>query len=480
MSPGALARPVRVADDPIPGVNLAGFLEGHVGLGEVARKLERALGLAGIPHVSIPYRRTPYAHTEELRQDAANAAPYDTNVICLNADYLHAFAQDVGTGFFSKRYSVGVWFWETNVFQEQHRVGFRFLDEVWVASEYVRKATSPVSPIPVVVAPLPIDAPPEARHGRGELGLPDAFLFLFTFDFVSFDRKNPLAVLEAFDRAFAPGEGPVLVLKSVNGERKPARLTELRERCSERPDVVLLDRYLPVEENNALVAACDCFISLHRSEGFGLTMAEAMAHGKPVIATGYSGNLEFMRDDNSHLVPYELVDVPPGWWAYAPGARWAEPEVETAAGFMRRVWECPDEASALGEQGRRHVLEQFTVERTAAFVRSRLEDARARGAIDARASSSDARPPILEASRALAGGVGGSLVDGRRVSASSVLRRVLRRALWPHLEDQGRLQASMLDALTALERSVEALEQRVRQMERAGPPDGGTGGGIRR
>ena len=216
------------------------------------------------------------------------------------------------------------------------------------------------------------------------------------------------------------------------------------------------------------MASCDCYVSLHRSEGLGLTMAEAMALGKPVIATGYSGNLEFMDESNSYLVPYELVDVPTDWWAYAPGATWAAPNPDAAARLMRHVWEHPDEAYALGERARDELVERFSVRRTAEFIQGRLADLRAQGTVAARASGHDARPAIAAASQGLAEHVGASLVADRSTRPTPVVRRLLRRALWPYLEEQRRVDMAVLDAVSSLQRSIQDLERRVGQLENVG------------
>ena len=197
-------------------------------------------------------------------------------------------------------------------------------------------------------------------------------------------------------------------------------------------------------------------------------MAEAMALGKPVVATGYSGNLDFMDDSNSYLVPYELVEVPTNWWAYAPGATWAEPDVEAAARIMRHAWEHPDEARAVGERAREDLLERFSLGRTADYVHARLEDVRAQGTVARHASRHDARPALVKASRALAPDIGASLVEDRGTRPASSVRRFLRRALWPYLAEQQRVDSALLEAVTRLQRSIEDIERRVCRLERAG------------
>ena len=453
--------------DRAEGINVVGFFEVESGLGEIARRLAGALDASGVPMTVIPYRGTLGRDRHPHGLDLGDEALYDTNLVCLSADDLARFGAEVGSAFFERRYSIGVWFWETDVFRAEDRAAARFLDELWVASEYVRDSVVGELGIPVHVVPVPVEPPRGPLLTRADLGLPDAFTFLFLFDFWSGERKNPGAVVDAFVSAFAPGEGPVLVLKSINGQDwKRAQLEQVVAAAGGREDILVRDGYVSADERDSYLAACDCYVSLHRSEGLGLTIAEAMACAKPVIATGYSGSLELMGEQVGLLVPYRLVDVPESWWAYAPGARWAEPDVEAASRMMRRLWEHPDEARAIGIAGRDSVLERFSPARTAAFVADRVTEARGRGAVRARTSRFDARPALLDASRMLRDqGLGESLDGGGRSSPASVVRRLLRRALWPQLEEQRRFEAAVLDTLTTLHRSVENLEQRIVVLE---------------
>ena len=465
VSEGGFARPLEIPRDPVPGVNLVGFLEGELGLGELARKLGRALSRAEIPTAAIPYRRVASRQAHPVEFATSDTAPYDTNLICLNADHLHVFAADAGLDLFAGRSSIGVWFWEASVFRPAERAALRFLDEVWVPSEYVRRAVEPGANVPVHVVPIPVEERRVRSRSRAELGLPTGFLFLFVFDFVSAQRKNPLAVVDAFRRAFGPEDGASLVLKSINGrERKPHLLEELTAAAAGRPDIQVRDGYVSVEERDALFAASDCYVSLHRSEGFGLTMAEAMSHAKPVIATGYSGNLDFMSDDSAYLVPYRLVPIPADWWAYSPDAEWAEPDIESACRLMRLVYENQTEARFRGALGREDVLRRFSIARSAEFVTERLEAMRERSA--RRDGAGDMRRPVLEASQRLAEGVGAALAPGGR-GPSAVLRRALRRALWPQLARQHRLDGAILEALDALQRSHDDLREQISQATQA-------------
>ncbi|HEY5159823.1 MAG TPA: glycosyltransferase family 4 protein [Gaiellaceae bacterium] len=364
---------IEVAEQPTAGVNLVGYLNAELGIGEVARKLMDGLDRAGIEFSTITYDRTLSRREHQVEERSSQQAPFDMNVICVNADQLPVFREDVGPAFFEQRYSVGVWFWEVSRFPAVFNNAFGLVDEVWAATSFVRDAIAAATSKPVQIVPLPLEMPSAEPIPREQLGLPDGFMFLFSFDFLSiFERKNPLGLVDAFSRAFADGEGPILVLKSINGEHDLESLERLRLATAERADIYLLDDYLAPEKKNGLMAGCDCYVSLHRSEGLGLTMAEAMAYGKPVIATNYSGNVDFMHESNSLLVPFELVPIPKGCEPYPVGAEWADPDIDAAAAAMRRVFDDPAAAQELGERARDDILERFSLDRTAAFLAERF------------------------------------------------------------------------------------------------------------
>ena len=168
--------------------------------------------------------------------------------------------------------------------------------------------------------------------------------------------------IDAFTKAFRPGEGPCLVVKTHNGRHRPEALAALVEAAGGRNDVIVIDRAISGSHRDALVAACDCFLSLHRSEGLGLPLAEAMAAGKPVIATGYGGNLEFMDESNSYLVDWRTTTVGAGVEHYPEGAVWAEPNIDHAATLLRSVYEDQTGAAQRAQRGRRSAIEKLAPE----------------------------------------------------------------------------------------------------------------------
>lgn len=344
----------RLTGRPVPGVTVAGFLSSGIGLGESARLLVAALDAVGVQHSDYAVRG--YVDSTDGRPTRAPVRPLDTTVLCVNADLAPAVSAELPPDI-ARAYRIGMWYWEVEDFPASQHGGFHAVDEVWVATRFVHDAIAPHSPVPVrtLMPPLP-QRGPEPTVTPADLGLGDRPYLLFTFDFLSTaERKNPWGLVDAYRAAFAPGEGPGLVIKSINADRRPADAERLRLAVAGHPDIVLVERYLPASERDGLVAHCLAYVSLHRSEGLGLTIAEAMAWGKPVIATAYSGNLEFMTEDNSFLVPWTPVPIPDDAAPYPPGSVWAEPDLAVAADLMRRLVTDPDEAATRGARAARDI-----------------------------------------------------------------------------------------------------------------------------
>ena len=365
-------------------MNLVGYVTAVLGVGEVARLMAAEHNTARVPTAIVANRTTLSRQSLAFHSRPSSAAPYDVNVLCVNADHTAHLAQQLGPEFFADRRTIGVWFWEVEDFPPSMTEAFAVLDEVWVASDFVLEAIAPVAPRPVRKFPLPVVVP-AAPEGitRSEVGLPDdRFVFLFVYDFLSTaERKNPVGLIEAYTRAFGPDDGTILVLKSINGEQRLPQLERVRLAAAGRPDVIVRDAYLAPEQHSALLGHCDAYVSLHRSEGFGMDMAKAMGLGKPVIATGYSGNLEFMDEGTVYLVDYDLVPVGPGCEPYPADSRWAQPRIDHAAELMRRVVERPDEARERGLRAEERIRTDFSLASRGGELVRMLDGARARGGI---------------------------------------------------------------------------------------------------
>jgi glycosyltransferase involved in cell wall biosynthesis len=391
-SPGLSRQPVG------EGVNLVGYLRAEFGLGEGARQIAGALQALGVPLATYTYSPTSLQARQEhgfteLQPVSGLINPFDLNIVRINYSQIARFAREMGPGFFSGRYTVGAWAAELEEFPASWVGALDFVDEVWMNSEYaavgLRKCTSK----PIRVLPNPVRVPVSSGADRRSLGLPDNFLFLFVFDYNSTTRrKNPDGLVRAFKQAFTPGEGPILVVKSTNGHLHHQERERLRYEVGDRPDILLIEDYLSAGDKNALMACCDCYVSLHRSEGFGLTMAEAMALGKPTIATGYSGNLEFMTPENSFLVGFTRTQVPADAGHYPAGATWAEPDLDEAAALMRRVYTNPEAARQVGERARDDIIRLHGPEARARLLEQLLTQARAQWKQQKQTANPDAPP----------------------------------------------------------------------------------------
>ncbi|MDQ3880665.1 MAG: glycosyltransferase, partial [Chloroflexota bacterium] len=360
------------------GVNVAGYLRSELGVGEAARMAIAALDAAGVPVLPIHGAFTPrsrqghdYAHVD------TGSAAFPVNLVCVNADMLPGFAEAAGPGFFEGRYTIGMWFWEIGDFPERWHGSFAHLDELWVASEHIADTLTRVSPVPVFRTRLPVTLPEVPRLRREALGLPEGFLFLTMLDFDSvLERKNPLGAIRAFDHAFPTPGRASLVLKTINSEYHPERLDLVLGAAAERPDIHVVDRYVSPSEKNAMLASCDCFVSLHRAEGFGIVPAEAMWLGTPVIATAYGGTLDFMSPENSFLVEYTMVEIGPGNDPYPAHSLWADPDEEQAASLMRLVVEDEGERQQRAQRAAHDIRTTHSTPAAGAVMQQRLEQIR--------------------------------------------------------------------------------------------------------
>ncbi|HEY2536886.1 MAG TPA: glycosyltransferase [Solirubrobacteraceae bacterium] len=385
--PAAIGEPEHPSPIPqngsAPAVRVTGYLSHTLGLGAAGRGYAQALQAAGVAvstasvplhHLELPVELQAGYGRHGFEDVTHDGLHHGFEIVAVNADELPSFVARLGEDYFHGP-RIGIWGWETDTIPARWQRAFALVQEVWVYSRFMAQNIGVAAPVPTIALPPPVQPPAESAPPM-RLDVPDdGFLFLFVFDYLStIQRKNPVGLIEAFKRAFAPGEGPRLLLKTINGPLRPLAEEEVLWAAHGRPDIHVIDRSLSGDELNGLMAACDAYVSLHRSEGFGLTMAEAMAIGKPVIGTGYSGNLDFMNVANSYLVEYELGRVGPDCEIYPPEGTWAMPSVEHAAQLMRRVVERPEEAAAIGARAREDVLRELSPRATGAAMRGRLEE----------------------------------------------------------------------------------------------------------
>lgn len=271
-------------------------------------------------------------------------------------------------------YRIGYWWWELETVPEDWHDRGSDVQEIWAPTRFIadslRILGRPVYPM------LPgVELGTFQTRNKSAFGMdPNRFTFVMLFDVNSrLERKNPLAAIRAFRRAFRHIDPVELIVKMTPpGMSPPTGLSDIREACSDT-GITLIERHFSRDETLAFLDASDCLVSLHRSEGFGLPLAEAMLLGKPVIATGYSGNLDFMTPENSYLVDYQRVPIATDDPPYRRGFVWAEPSVDHAASLMRRVFDNREESRRIGERARMELRDLLSHANAGERMRSRLQ-----------------------------------------------------------------------------------------------------------
>jgi glycosyltransferase involved in cell wall biosynthesis len=367
-----MAEPLQAPALPL-GVNVAGYLDATVGVGQAARNVADALQAAGVAVVPLPLasRNT----VREVPNEGASAS-HPVTLVCVNPDGMNGAVDELGAAVLQDRYVIGMWWWEVAALPSRWLRAFDLVDEVWAGSRFVADVLAAVAPVSVVHIPLPVPEPVASDRGRPALGLPeDAFLFGFVFDYASVaERKNPLGLIAAFVAAFpaVSSDGVGLVIKTLGSEHHADEHAVLMDAAAEHPGILVIDDHLPTPDKNALIRELDCYVSLHRSEGFGLTIAEAMLLETPVIATDYGGSRDIVTPFNALLVDSRPVAIGPGHEPYPPDGEWAAPDLGHAAAQMRAVRLDPDAAKARARRAREDVLARHSPKAAGRVMADRL------------------------------------------------------------------------------------------------------------
>ena len=358
------------------GINLYGFLKAENGLGQAVRTYARALDEGKIPHTLLntdfigwlPQNDTTY----DSRLTKENA--YAVNVIHVNPDQWQEACGMFPRSQFNGHYNIGVFLWELETVPDGWKPIFGHVDEIWTPSEFIARAVRKETDKPVTVIPYGMETPYDESLTRADFSLSDDdFLVLMVFDSNSFaSRKNPGAAIDAFREAFGDAPEHVkLVIKISNPE--PKDLAFVEEHIGGRSGYVLFTERMGRARLNSLIRLCDVFLSLHRAEGFGLVMAEAMNLGTPAVATNWSANTEFMPEGAACPVDYTMVPVAGAYQFDNGELMWADADVHQAAGYLRRLKEDPAYYRRIAEAGQKQIREQLSTAKCADKIRERLD-----------------------------------------------------------------------------------------------------------
>ncbi len=368
-------RPDRLPPDSSEGVLVAGELGRASGLGEGARLMLAGLAELGVPHWGMSAGLLLPGEVNGIEAGLGEPAPARAALaLHVNAPLLPAALLRLPRPLLRGRRVVGCWAWELPVVPDTWRAGVPFVHEAWVPSRFTAAALEPLMPGQVRVVPYCVASQPPSPSplDRAAFGLPaGAVVVLASFSLASsFARKNPLAAIAAHRQAFGDRADRVLVLKVGHSEHNPADMRTLREATAGASNIRLETRMFPPADNYALTACADIVLSLHRSEGFGLVPAEGMMLGRAVIATNWSGNVDFMDDETAAMVPYRLVPaVDPRGVFEAPGAVWAEADIGAAAQHLVRLADDAPARHALGARAQLAAMAQLGPAPLAAALR---------------------------------------------------------------------------------------------------------------
>ena len=355
------------------GVNLLSFRDHPLGLAEAARSSARALAAAAIPYVCLNVAQNEFRLGRTRRTEAARGLPYGINLCHANAAQAGILVELCGPARFAPRYNIGYWAWELNRFPRSWDLSRRYFDEIWCLSTFTRDAVARGTRVPVLAMPCCIAVQRPAGDWRTHFGIPAGRpAFLCMCDIVRTERKNQLAALRAFRAAIRREDRAVLVVKVVARSGDASIMSELRAEL-QGLDTILIDRHISRRETWGLLSACDAYVSLHRGEGYGLILAEAMALGKPVVATGYSGNMEFMTAANSFPVDFRLVKIEREIGPFPKGFEWAEPDLDDAARQIRTILDLPQRAKEVGGRAAEDIARNFSPAAIGRRYRARLE-----------------------------------------------------------------------------------------------------------
>ena len=358
-----------------PGINIIGHFCYPSGLRTSAEAINTGLGQCGVA-TSLRDVRTS-ERDDPNHSEFFGAELYDVTLIHTQPEpffdsvYFRANLFERAP----RTYRIGYWYWELEQVPSEWSEQAKQVDELWTATSFVADALRARFDIPVKALFPGIQLGEFRKRSLADFGLvaEGKFTFLFAFHMMSvMERKNPLGLIRAFKMAFSQSDAVALVLKTSFGAAHPEKMLELRD-AARGANIEIIDAIFSDDETLSLMDACNCYVSLHRSEGLGLTMGEAMLLGKPVIATRYSGNLDFMNDENSLLVDYELKEVGSGNPPYDARAHWAEPSIEHAAYLMRRLYENQEFALRLGAKAKADVTNKFSTRAAGERIKEQIE-----------------------------------------------------------------------------------------------------------
>lgn len=370
---------IKASNQAIEGTNLIGYAHAELGLGEHVRQTAAAFTTAQSPFGIINFNKGLKHRQNDVsvNDNVINSSEYPVNLLHINPDKLLQLYFDLGEDFFTGKYNIGYWVWELAICPEPWIKLSELVDEIWASTRFVQEIFESVTSKPVIYMPQCVTLPTIPAYTKANFGIPsESFAFLYTFDFYSFiDRKNPFAAIIAFKEAFNQSKSDVcLVIKAMNADKENQHWLKMQELIADDKRIIVINETMNREEILGLFSVCDSFVSLHRSEGFGRGIAEAMYLGKPVIVTNYSGNVDFTNHNNACPVDYQLIPVEKGQYFFAENQVWAEPDTNHAAWYMSKLVNDQAYRTTIAQEGQKFILENYNPMITGKLYHNRIKE----------------------------------------------------------------------------------------------------------
>lgn len=361
------------------GINLIGNIRAETGLGQSTRLVSDILEASGEAYVIHDFFVPPgpsmndHTHDDKISEEI----PYDINIFHVNASEFTLAFINMGKQVWDHRYNIAYWLWELEEFPEEWLGCIDLVDEIWTPADFITNTLKKYTDKPVMTLPYCVEAPTDEKFDREFFGLPDdIFLFLMMFDSGSImERKNPDSVFAAYKEAFGTDNDKVGIVVKIN-EYSKEDIEYIHAALAGYTNVYILSETLTKVQVNSLIKAVDVFVSLHRAEGFGLVLAEAMITGTPTIATNWSANTEFACPEAACMVDYKMIEIEKDIPPYKKGYHWADADVTKAAGFMKRLYEDSEFYESIAENAKRYVAQKLNMERSTRIVKERVENIR--------------------------------------------------------------------------------------------------------
>lgn len=359
------------------GINLIGNIKAETGLGQSCRLLANELNSSNYDFTIYHYNQLGNLSLEDNTWNHKISArlPYNINLIHINPHELGLAFIQLDKSVWDYRYNIAFWLWELEEFPEEWKPCFHCINEIWTPSEFISKSIRKKTNLPVKTIPYCVNVSIKHEYDRTFFHIPsDQFLFLTMYDHNSIvERKNPLGVFEAFKQAFKKDEDKIgLVVKINNADKEDIKI--IQSAFDGYNNIYLITDTLDKDQVNSLIKCVDVFVSLHRAEGFGLVLAEAMLLGTPTIATNWSSNTEFMNQDISCLVNYSLKEIDKDLGPFKKGNRWADPDIKEAAIFMKKLYNDRLYYNDIAFKAQSYIKEKLSIKKAVELIEQRIKE----------------------------------------------------------------------------------------------------------